>query len=74
MSWAGWPNGPATGKQTWLLRKLKLEVMNETLPDDHGLNEGQASAEIARLLNRKKEQDVIDGATTKVKPSQKPST
>jgi len=74
MSYYGWPNGPATGKQTWLLRKLKLEVMNETLPDDHGLNEGQASAEITRLFKRKKEQDVIDDATTKVKPSQRPST
>jgi hypothetical protein len=74
MSWAGWPYGPATGKQTWLLRKLKLEVMNETLPDDHGLNEWQASAEITRLFKRKKEQDVIDDATTKVKSSQKPST
>ena len=57
MSWAGWPNGPATGKQTWLLRKLKLEVMNETLPDDHLLTESQASAEIKRLLQLQKERD-----------------
>jgi hypothetical protein len=57
MSWAGWPHGPATGKQVWLLRKLKLEVLNEQLPDDHGLSESNASAEITRLLQLKKEQD-----------------
>jgi len=74
MSYYGWPYGPATGKQTWLLRKLKLEVMNETLPDDHLLTEWQASAEITRLFELKKQRDVIDGATTRVKPPQKPST
>ena len=57
MSWAGWPHGPATSKQEWLLRKLKLEVLNEQLPDDHGLSESNASAEITRLLQLKKEQD-----------------
>ena len=57
MSWAGWPHGPATCKQGWLLRKLKLEVLNEQLPDDHGLSESNASAEITRLLQLKKEQD-----------------
>ena len=57
MSWAGWPTGPATVKQEWLLRKLKLEVLNEQLPDDHGLSESNASAEITRLLQLKKEQD-----------------
>ncbi|CAB4173329.1 hypothetical protein UFOVP952_55 [uncultured Caudovirales phage] len=57
MSWAGWPHGPATGKQEWLLRKLKLEVLNEQLPDDHGLSESNASAEITRLKWLKKEQD-----------------
>ena len=57
MSYLGWPHGPATWKQTWLLRKLKLEVLNEQLPDDHGLSESNASAEITRLLGLKKEQD-----------------
>jgi hypothetical protein len=41
----------------WLLRKLKLDVLNEQLPDDHGLSESNASAEITRLLQLKKEQD-----------------
>jgi hypothetical protein len=41
----------------WLLRKLKLDVLNEQLPDDHGLSESNASAEITRLLQLKKERD-----------------
>ena len=53
----GWPHGPASWKQEWLLRKLKLEVLNEQLPDDHGLTEALASKEITRLLKLKKEQD-----------------
>ena len=57
MSYSGWPTGPATAKQEWLLRKLKLDVLNEQLPDDHGLSESNASAEITRLLQLKKEQD-----------------
>jgi len=57
MSYYGWPHGPATGKQVWLLRKLKLEVMNEELPDDHGLSESNASAEITRLKVLQKERD-----------------
>jgi hypothetical protein len=57
MSWSGWPNGPATGKQLWLLRKLKLDVLNEKLPDDHGLSESNASAEISRLKQLQKERD-----------------
>ena len=57
MSWAGWPHGPATGKQVWLLRKLKLDVLNEGLPADHGLSEVQASAEITRLKQLQKERD-----------------
>ena len=57
MSWAGWPTGPATAKQEWLLRKLKLDVLNEQLPDDHGLSTSQASAEISRLKQLQKEQD-----------------
>ena len=57
MSYLGWPHGPATGKQVWLLRKLKLDVLNEELPDDHGLSESNASAEITRLLQLKKERD-----------------
>ena len=57
MSYLGWPHGPASSKQVWLLRKLKLEVLNEQLPDDHGLSESNASAEITRLLQLKKEQD-----------------
>jgi len=57
MSWSGWPNGPATGKQLWLLRKLLLDVSNEQLMADHGLSESQASAEIKRLLQLQKERD-----------------
>ena len=57
MSWAGWPTGPATAKQEWLLRKLKLDVLNEQLPDDHGLSTSQASAEITRLKVLQKERD-----------------
>ena len=57
MSWAGWPTGPATVKQEWLLRKLKLDVLNEQLPDDHGLSTSQASAEITRLKQLQKERD-----------------
>ena len=57
MSYYGWPHGPATGKQTWLLRKLKLDVLNEQLPDDHGLSTSQASAEISRLKQLQKERD-----------------
>ena len=57
MSWSGWPNGPATGKQLWLLRKLKLDVLNEVLPEDSLLSEGQASIEITRLLELQKDRD-----------------
>ena len=57
MSYLGWPHGPASSKQVWLLRKLKLDVLNEGLPADHGLSESNASAEITRLLQLKKEQD-----------------
>ena len=57
MTGLGWPDGPATGKQVWLLRKLKLEVLNEELPDDHGLSESNASAEITRLKQLQKERD-----------------
>jgi len=57
MSWSGWPNGPATGKQLWLLRKLLLDVSNEQLMADHGLSTSQASAEISRLKQLQKERD-----------------
>jgi hypothetical protein len=57
MSYSGWPTGPATAKQEWLLRKLKLDVLNEELPDDHGLSESNASAEISRLKQLQKERD-----------------
>lgn len=57
MSYSGWPTGPATAKQEWLLRKLKLDVLNEQLPDHHGLSESQASAEITRLKVLQKERD-----------------
>ena len=57
MTGLGWPDGPATWKQEWLLRKLKLDVLNEQLPDDHGLSESNASAEITRLLELQKERD-----------------
>jgi hypothetical protein len=57
VSYLGWPHGPASSKQVWLLRKLKLDVLNEGLPADHGLSEVQASAEIKRLLVLQKERD-----------------
>jgi hypothetical protein len=53
----GWPDGPATWKQEWLLRKLLLDVHNEQLMADHGYTEGTASAEIKRLLQLQKERD-----------------
>ena len=57
MTYYGWPDGPATKKQSWLLRKLKLDVLNEELPVEHGLSEGLASREIKRLLQLQKERD-----------------
>ena len=57
MTYYGWPDGPATGKQVWLLRKLLLDVSNEQLMADHGYTEGKASAEIKRLLQLKKDRD-----------------
>ena len=57
MSYLGWPHGPASSKQVWLLRKLLLDVLNEQLPDDHGLSESNASAEITRLKQLQKERD-----------------
>jgi len=53
----GWPHGPATQKQLWLLRKLLLDVSNEQLMSGHGYTEGLASAEIKRLLLLQKERD-----------------
>jgi len=53
----GWPDGPATWKQEWLLRKLLLDVSNEQLMSGHGYTEAQASAEIKRLLLLQKERD-----------------
>jgi hypothetical protein len=53
----GWPDGPATWKQEWLLRKLLLDVSNEQLMGGHGYTEAQASAEIKRLLQLQKERD-----------------
>jgi hypothetical protein len=57
MSGLGWPDGPATWNQVYMLRKLTLEVLNELVPDDHGFTEGTASKEIKRLLQLKKDQD-----------------
>lgn len=57
MTGLGWPDGPATCRQEWLLRKLLLEVSNEQLMSGHGYTEGSASLEIKRLLELKKEQD-----------------
>jgi hypothetical protein len=57
MSYSGWPNGPATEKQLWLLRKLLLDVSNEQLMADHGYTEATASKEIDRLLQLQKERD-----------------
>jgi hypothetical protein len=57
MSYVGWPHGPATQKQEWLLRKLLLDVSNEQLMADHGLSTSQASAEISRLKQLQKERD-----------------
>ena len=57
MSYLGWPDGPASSKQVWLLRKLLLDVSNEQLMADHGYTEGTASKEIKRLLQLQKERD-----------------
>jgi len=57
MTYSGWPNGPATWKQEYLLRKLLLDVSNEQLMADHGLSTSQASAEISRLKQLQKERD-----------------
>lgn len=57
MSGLGWPHGPASRNQVYMVRKLTLEVLNELVPDEHGLTEGTASKEIKRLLQLKKEQD-----------------
>lgn len=47
MSFWGWPNGPATRKQRWLIRKLGGQVTD-------GLTEGQASALIDQLKEKAK--------------------
>jgi hypothetical protein len=57
MTYSGWPHGPATWKQEYLLRKLLLDVSNEQLMSGHGYTEGTASAEIKRLLQLQKERD-----------------
>ena len=57
MSYYGYPHGPATRNQEWLLRKLLLDVSNEQLMTGHGYTEGTASAEITRLLQLQKERD-----------------
>ena len=57
MTGLGWPDGPATWKQEWLLRKLLLDLSNEQLMAGHGYTEGTASAEIKRLLQLQKERD-----------------
>jgi len=57
MTYYGYPNGPATRKQEYLLRKLLLDVSNEQLMADHGYTEGTASAEIKRLLVLQKERE-----------------
>ena len=57
MTYYGFPHGPATRKQEWLLRKLLLDVSNEQLMGGHGYTEGTASAEIKRLLVLQKERD-----------------
>ncbi len=56
MSYSGWPTGPATFKQQWLLRKLQLDVMNE-LSDVGELTQYEASQEISRLQQLQKERD-----------------
>ena len=57
MSGLGWPDGPATWNQVYMVRKLTLEVLNELVPDEHGLTEGTASREIKRLKKLQKERD-----------------
>lgn len=47
MSWRGWPHGPASSKQLWLIRKLR-EVEGESLVLGE-FTEGSASMEIDRL-------------------------
>lgn len=56
MTYSGWPTGPATVKQEWLLRKLQLDVMNE-LVDVGELTQFEASQEISRLKQLQKERD-----------------
>lgn len=54
MSWWGWPDGPATKKQYWLIRKLAIETGRPVPP---ALNEWQASRYIdeLKLAKRAKE-------------------
>jgi hypothetical protein len=47
VSLAGWPYGPASGKQLWLIRKLR-EFEGESLELGE-FTEGSASMEIDRL-------------------------
>ena len=47
MSWLGWPHGPASSKQLWLIRKLR-EFEGESLELGE-FTEGSASMEIDRL-------------------------
>jgi hypothetical protein len=51
MSWAGWPNGPATDKQYWLIRKLAEQTGRPVPP---GLTEGLASRYITELKELQK--------------------
>ena len=46
MSWLGWPHGPASSKQLWLIRKLR-EFEGESLELGE-FTEGSASMEIDR--------------------------
>jgi hypothetical protein len=46
MSWQGWPNGPATKKQYWLIRKLAAKTGRPVPP---ALTEGLASRYIDEL-------------------------
>lgn len=54
MSWRGWPNGPATDRQYWLIRKLAIECGRPVPP---ALTERLASRYIDQLREIKRRRD-----------------
>lgn len=55
MSWWGWPNGPATRKQYWLIRKLAIETGSHVPP---ALTEYLASKYIDELKARRRRREL----------------